>query len=265
MKTMAQRGQAAVTDALYFILIVTALSIFLYGFANSYGGNVKQQINAESSTTFATNSLKTILYSSTPREPGKSLSDPKTEVDYLLSIIKEDYYDDQEISRENRKVLGETISSILAPVSDNYDYVFYITVPSENKFVFMYMHLTNFEEGTAAGSTGILKRFLTYEVGNPAHKNFFCALPLPSGPVDFRDTSAKLSKLLSNVGQTSQATARSTLITDEPSASDASVSQKDAQVDLVLWNAAWLGKTKYRPAELFDTALVNNFFNCESA
>ena len=42
---MNTKGQAAVTDALYFLLLVTSLSVFLFGFANSYGNNIKEQIN----------------------------------------------------------------------------------------------------------------------------------------------------------------------------------------------------------------------------
>ena len=146
---MNQKGQAAVTDALYFLMIVTFLSIFLFGFANSYGNSVKQQINDELNVTFATNALKTILYSSTTRDPGASINDPDAEIDYLAAILKEDFADDQELSEPTRKVLGKTISRILSPIEDNLDYIFIITTAgneAEKKIVFMYVHTTNFVE-----------------------------------------------------------------------------------------------------------------------
>src|SRR3989344_744839 len=243
------RGQAAVTDALYFILIVTTLSIFLFGFANSYGSNVSSQINAESSTTFATNSLKTILYASTPRDASKSLSDDTAEVDYLLSIIKEDYYDDQNIGDAEKKVLGKAVSSILNPVQDNFDYAFYITIPSEKKFVFMYMHITNFEREEQSGE---LRNFVIYRPNeDERHTNYFCAI----APAQYINVFPKLQRLLSNVGQTSQATAKTTLLVDDPTCKEARFCPKDAQVDLILWDATWLGTIENsRDAELFDEA-----------
>src|SRR3989344_894102 len=173
---MNQKGQAAVTDALYFLMIVTFLSIFLFGFANSYGNSVKQQINDELNVTFATNALKTILYSSTTRDPGASINDPDAEIDYLAAILKEDFADDQELSEPTRKVLGKTISRILSPIEDNLDYIFIITTAgneAEKKIVFMYVHTTNFvEEEVPISGRG----YTIYRAGTPSHYNFFCAI-----------------------------------------------------------------------------------------
>ena len=91
---LGQRGQAAVTDAIYFLIVVSFLSVFMFGFSNSYGNNVKEKIYNEYSTSFATSAMKTILYSSTPRDPKKSIYDSAgkdDEIDYLLAMVKEDY------------------------------------------------------------------------------------------------------------------------------------------------------------------------------
>ena len=104
------KGQAAVTDALYFLLIVTGVSILLFSFANSYGNTVREKITSNYNTTFSTDALKTILYSSTPRDPSKSLYDDPTriEVDHLLEVLKEDYSDDGSISCSAKKCLQKT-------------------------------------------------------------------------------------------------------------------------------------------------------------
>ena len=238
---MNRKGQAAVTDALFFLLVVISLSVFLFGFANSYGSSIKQQVSEESSTTFATNSLKTILYSSTPRDPSQSIYDSDAEIDYLLAILKEDYADDQIIGDREKLVLGKTISSILSPISDSTDYIFYITIPDKRKFVYFYFHTTNFTKKDA----GIPGRFFIYSTpeGGPSHIDYFCAL----GSADYTTVMAKLSRMLANVGATSQASSSIKLIKEFP---DGTPGDFKSQVDLILWDAAWLGTTEQRTSGL---------------
>ena len=128
------KGQAAVTDALYFLLIVTGVSILLFSFANSYGNTVREKITNNYNTTFSTDALKTILYSSTPRDPSKSLyADPaKIEVDPLLAFLKEDYSDDGSISCSAKKVLAKDIKEILSPIATNFDYAFFVSITGVN-------------------------------------------------------------------------------------------------------------------------------------
>ena len=244
------KGQAAVTDAMYFLLVVTFLSIFLFGFANSYGNSIKQQINDEFSTTFATNALKTILYSSTTRSPGVKITDPDAEIDYLLVILKEDYADDQQLDSDEREVLGETISTILTPIEDQIDYIFLITAFEEaNKdFIFFYIHTTNFiEEDADIPGRGFV--FYRTDPDKP-HANYFCAIkkdddgdPIP-GYDGFEITQKNLKRLLANIGPTSEAA--STIRLTKINRSDGSLESIEAQVDLIMWNAIWLGKTADR-------------------
>ena len=248
------KGQAAVTDAMYFLLIVTFLSIFLFSFANSYGSSVKQQISDEFSTTFATNALKTILYSSTTRDPGKLITDDGAEIDYLLVILKEDYADDQQIDPAEREVLGRTISTILAPIEDQIDYIFMITAFGEtgDDFIFFYIHTTNFfEEDADIPGRGFV--FYRSKPGKP-HVNYFCAIteddegnPI-SSYIGFEGTQKRLKRLLANVGPTSEATSTIRLIRILP---DGKLGDVDAQVDLIMWDAIWLGKTDDRDNGLF--------------
>jgi len=240
-----EKGQAAVTDALYFLMIVTFLSVFLFGFANSYGNSVKEQIGDEFNTTFATNALKTILYSSTPRDFQKSIYDEDAEIDSLLAIIKEDYSDDQKIDNIEKVVLGKTISSILSPIEDSIDYVFYITVPPQ-QLVFFYFHTTNFVQE----ELDIPGRFVIFTPGDPPHINYFCGLNSEYiFDVDYTEfVEKRLARLLANVGPTSQASAQIKLVKVN---SRNDFSDFFAQADLIMWDASWLGETDDRTA-IFD-------------
>ncbi len=250
---MNQRGQAAVTDALYFLLVVTFLSVFLFGFANSYGNNIKEQINNQNTTAFATNALKTILYSSTTRDPDQDITAPNAEIDYVLAILKEDYADDKKLKSTQRNVLGKTISGIMSPVEDNLDYVFIITAVEENDkdFVFFFFHTTNFIEE----ASNFPARGFTYFRANPdkPHVNYFCAVPALEDGTDtgyqgFDGLQAKLRRLLANIGGTSEA---SSTIRLTQVAADGSLESIEAQVDLIMWEATPLGKTRDREQGLF--------------
>ena len=254
------RAQAAVTDALYFLMIVTFLAIFLFGFANSYGTSIREQINDEFNTVFATNALKTVLYSSTPRDPGESIYDQDAEVDYLLAIIKEDYSDDQEIGPEERVVLGKTVRSIMSPVQDSKDYIFFITIPEQRHFVYFYFHTTNFIK------EGPFNPGRVYFYGADAiepHKDYFCALCPNCSSGDklgvYEEIEPRMGRLLANVGPTSQASSALKLVLERP---DGTFGDFRAQADLVMWDAVWLGATDERTAALFDHSNISSWY-CE--
>ncbi|MEM4262039.1 MAG: hypothetical protein QXZ13_03865 [Candidatus Diapherotrites archaeon] len=241
IKKENEKAQASVTDAIYFLLVVTFLSIFLFGFAGNYGKNVKEQIDNEFETTFAANALKTILYSSTPRDPQKSLFDEKTEVDYLLAIIKEDYADDQELGEEERKVIAKTIKLIMAPIQDTKDYAFILFVPPESgrqqKIIYFFIHLTNFKKEEAKDPKGnvIPGRFMNYYVEDTkTHVDYFCGI----GTTDFTELNRKIKRLLNNVSPVSQASAVIRMIDNRSQATF------PAQAELYLWDAMWLGPTQ---------------------
>ncbi len=256
-----QKGQAAVTDALFFLMIIISLSVFLYNFANSYGSTVQEQIQNEFQTTFATNSLKTILYTSTSRDPTETIYDPDAEIDYLLALIKEDYADDEKINDREKLVLSNTVSSILAPLADSTDYIFYITVPENKKIVFMFLHLTNFTK-TDPGLPG--QGFYIYGADpSETHKDYFCGLDnetIGGSTInsDYETVVIKLTRLLANVGPTSSATSAAKLI---KIGSDGSFGDFKAQVDLIMWDATWLGETRDRPA-LLDVSAPHSDWGC---
>ncbi len=251
-----EKGQAAVTDALYFLMIVTFLSIFLFGFANSYGNTIKEKISNEYSTTFTTNALKTILYASTPRDAAKTVYDNGAEIDYLLAAIKEDYSDDAAIGPTEQVVLGRTILSVMRPIADTKDYAFTISIrPQEQSnrlgsIAYIFFHTTNFETDSAAlQGKALAKDYLIEKPGSPHHRDYLCS---PKDG-DYAVISKRLSRLFANIGPTAQSSAQIKLVKENPG--KGTWDDFRAQADLISWDASWLGQTRDRTAGLFyDTA-----------
>ena len=133
-----RKGQASLSDALYFLLIISGLSTMLFFFAGSYGSTVEQKIISQYWSEYSTGALETILYSSTPRIAGDTLENA-AEVDYLLAAVKEDYADDSEID-ETAAVLAQNIYGIMQPISPNFDYLFYLYRTDLQNFAFVLIY-----------------------------------------------------------------------------------------------------------------------------
>ncbi len=231
--TRERRGQAAVTDALFFLVIITGLSAFLYFVANGYGISVTSQLSRQFSMDYATAALKTILYSSTPRDPSQNLYDPDAEIDHLLAFIKEDYADDQEIDIPTQRVLYESVRNILAPIADSYDYIFYIAksnVPStDSPYVYFLMH---FSRAASEGDP----RDAKFVPGNPPHEDLLCNFPAPT--TGTRPLKAEmLSRLVNTIGDSSQSQGNLILMEQNPGEDPRQVS---AFSELILWQATLL-------------------------
>lgn len=121
------KGQASITDALYFLVIVSVLAVFLFVFGIGYGVNVLEDVERQYGTEFAASAFKTILYSSTPRIEGIALEETN-EIDYLLASVKEDFADNQKLDR-TKGVLANNVTGIMEPLKDDFDYVFYVYIP----------------------------------------------------------------------------------------------------------------------------------------
>lgn len=223
---LGQKGQAAVTDALYFLLIVTGLAVFLFHISNSFGNTIATQISLSERVDYSTSALKTILYSSTPRHPNEQLVDDSgqldrtIEIDHLLAFVKEDYADDLVLNKEAIIALSKTIESIMLPLGDSFDYLFYIYKPGEGQFIFLMFHVNTLEQSGRRGEE--------VKPGQPI--NFICGISglTTSGVL----TIQKVQKLIVNVGLTSRASAR-ILILEQ--LRDSEPVQKTAQADLIMW------------------------------
>lgn len=199
------KGQAAITDALYFLVIVSSLSTFLFFFAANYGLTLQERVVTEYWQEYATSALETILYSSTPRISGYTLENAP-EVDYILAAVKEDYADDSKIN-ETSEVLAQNISGIMQPIAGNFDYLFYIYLPDTKKFAFVMLYTkeapTITETAIQPGKAAIL----------------FCDPP----------TLNDLERLIENVGTSAQSNARIQLVAEDEK------SYPIAQANLALW------------------------------
>jgi hypothetical protein len=168
-----QRGQAAITDALFFLIIVMSVATFLFLFSTNFGLGLGKIVTERFALDYATSALKTLQYESTPRliHIDQSLDDAK-EVDYLMAMIKEDYASDEEIG-SFKNVLIERIVEVMKPIESSFDYLFLISVESSGEgitnFPFVFMQVTRFTVEEQPSNARLLK------VTGSQKEKFFCA------------------------------------------------------------------------------------------
>lgn len=133
------RGQSSVADAMFFFSIASILALFLFVFSTNYGTTLRNQTEKEQFREYASSALKTILYTSTPRNPAKSLDTvtPDDEIDFLLAAAKEDYADDGNFG-DTAVTIKNTLRGIMQPLSTSADYMFFFYMPTEPQYQFPY-------------------------------------------------------------------------------------------------------------------------------
>ena len=162
----SQGGQAALTDSLFFLAIVSTICTSLFFFAINYGLQLEQEINSFYASDFANDSLKVVTYINVLRT-GYSVYDAKhdgtDEYDYLLAVIKEDYANQagktRRLTEVTRRAIASTLDSVLRPFQDSIDYSFYI-MPSTNnkteKFLFLLLAVHECTSGDACNPVPVL-------------------------------------------------------------------------------------------------------------
>lgn len=203
---MERKGQAAVTDALFLLVIISSLTGFLFIFAANYGKGISDQVNRNDSFEFVSSALKTIMYQSAPRDATISLqeaaTDPTKEVDYLMAMLKEDFADDGNLTLNTQQNMAKSIYAVMRPVADTQDYLFSINTAQE--FVLVILWKTRFlvkEDGSSS--------YVPYNQGvdperfqdviadkDEPHEMFFCKPSVSDNP---------LQKLFLRVGTATQA------------------------------------------------------------
>ena len=149
---MNSKAQAAVTDALLLLLVVGILSTSLILFSIQYGKTVQNYISGQYIVDFQTTALKTILYSSVPRNAGEGMTVfDAPQVDYLLAVVKEDYLDDAALSPGTFEILRNASKIAFKPLSKAYDYIFFIQSIEDSKFVFIYLNSTKCKTSESSG------------------------------------------------------------------------------------------------------------------
>jgi len=165
---MALKAQAAITDAMYFLIVVMALSTLTYVFIVPYGQSVEVHLNKQFRQAYASSALKAILYSSVPRNLNDDIKSAK-EVDFFLTLLKEDYAEQSALALANqdktvtplsdnvKKVLAKNIIFAMNFVSPSFDYVFFIREVADTsatqKIVFVFFKITTKGENESESQT----------------------------------------------------------------------------------------------------------------
>lgn len=172
---IGNRAQAALTDSMFFLAIVAAITAMLFFYMTSYGNNMNTQLDAFYTKDFAADSLKVITYVNVLRD-GTELQDfldgdypnESPQFDYLLTLMKEDYSDKQKFSPETISAIALTLNSVLKPFS-SVDYSFYLLSESENEFLFLMLSV---HKGTLTEIDADKKK---YEVSDVRRVFYNCA------------------------------------------------------------------------------------------
>jgi len=236
-KLFNSRGQAAMTDALFFLLIVSALCTLLFLFSSQYGMMVSDQVKRSYGSDYATSALKTILYGSVPRNLEEKLADAK-EVDYLLAAVKEDYAylkppdSKQRLGADVQKILHQNISAIMQPIAEQFDYMFYMyrtDAPGDaDEFAYLLLHMSicNRAEPLAEGERCPEEK--------AAHTDYICAPKTPTGAA----FSATVDDLLMSIPNSAQSVSNVWLSKVASSGSDPT--RVPARAVLIMWPAVYL-------------------------
>ncbi|MFA5357662.1 MAG: hypothetical protein WC308_01950 [archaeon] len=142
------RGQAALTDSLFFLAIVAMLCTLLFYFIINYGITIEDQINSFYSSDFAMDTLKVIAYVNVMRDGNSIYADegPDPQYDYLLTMIKEDYSQTSAagspyLSPPTKKAIANTVHTVMKPFEHSVDYAFYFFQEDSQKFLFLLIGL----------------------------------------------------------------------------------------------------------------------------
>jgi len=184
-----KKGQAAITDALFFLTIIVTLSVLLFKFSSTYGDRIDLATSNLYFKEYSNSAMKTIFYSEVPLDYSLDV-DSAGEVDYLMTSIKADYFKDgvigkmptgvggndhqyiNEISGEDSDIakynLYHTIKAVMYPLP-TYDYIFYLYNINFERFEFVLVKITDF--GTGVSNTGYQ---VTYVPTNMQPKYYLC-------------------------------------------------------------------------------------------
>ncbi len=136
MEVKFQKGQAAITDALFTLLIISSLCLMLYSFAATYGSDIMTHFLRQYAVDYATDSLRTFLYCSAARQPDLNLNEDGAIPDHTLVLLKEAYFEmkvaqNGEFDINRVKTFISTLETIMQPIADQFDYMLIFTSTPE--------------------------------------------------------------------------------------------------------------------------------------
>ncbi|MEI8364532.1 MAG: hypothetical protein WCF78_03690 [archaeon] len=184
-----KKGQAAITDALFFLTIIVTLSVLLFKFSSTYGDRIDLATSNLYFKEYSNSAMKTIFYSEVPLDYSLDV-DNASEVDYLMTSIKADYFKDgvigkkpvggndhqyiNEISGEDSDIakynLYHTIKAVMYPLP-NYDYIFYLYYIDRERFEFVLIKVTNFGDPNPSESVNYQ---VTYDPKSMKSEYYLC-------------------------------------------------------------------------------------------
>ncbi len=185
-----KKGQAAITDALFFLTIIVTLAVLLFKFSSTYGDRIDLATSNLYFKEYSNSAMKTIFYSEVPLDYSLNL-ETAGEADYLMTSIKADYFKDGVIGKTLPQVSGgdhnlinkisgmdgddiakfnlyHTIKAVMYPLP-TYDYVFYLYNIDLERFEFVLIKLTDF----GAISNQATNYQVTYS-DDPFQKYYLC-------------------------------------------------------------------------------------------
>ena len=149
-----KKGQAAMTDSLFFLTIIVALCVLLFRFSSVYGERIDLAVDNLYFKEYTNSTLKTIFYTDVPLDFSRDLENAR-EVDYLITSVKTDFLQNKKIGPDGSSIndwsdndvryipkynLFHTIKSLMHPIP-NYDYIFYFENVNDEEFIYFMLKI----------------------------------------------------------------------------------------------------------------------------
>ncbi|HPV66265.1 MAG TPA: hypothetical protein PK655_02320 [archaeon] len=209
-----RKGQAAITDALFFLVIIVTLSVLMFRYSSTYGSRIEQASSDLYYKEYTNSVLKTIFYVSAPLDFDLNLEKTKQN-DYLMALVKQDYYahgklgfsDMNDLDADNyldiaKYNLFHTIKATMRPL-ESQDYLFYLyRNKSPEGFVYFTIKNTEFVIQEQEGSNtdrqsrvDAVRGVKDYRLAENPYHYYLCA---PESYEDVRSVVSKSSKIFSS-------------------------------------------------------------------
>lgn len=200
------KGQAALTDSLFFLLIVVSVCVLLFRYSSTYGIRVQESLNDFYFKEYANSAIRTLFYMTVPNDINTSYDYPET--DYLMTMVKQDYYNNARIGPTGSDInslslttdyiskyqLYNSLKIVMQPI-ENYDYLFYIFSTSDTDgrlFPFFLLKRTVFNISDDNDNDNPYAP-IDLEVGDSIY--YLCD---PNNDQDVRNTFGKVGKIYSS-------------------------------------------------------------------
>ena len=159
------------------------------------------------------------------------------EVDYLLALVKEDYAERSSLSRSSQAILRNNLQKIMAPLGDQYDYLFFISRQRDLSFISIILYKSEFSciKNGQQVQCGAGERGVAFIPMQPAHRYYLCNAQ-EGKEVKPQD----IQQFMFAVADTFQATSPLLLIETNREAETVNPETIQAKATLVAWPATYL-------------------------